>query len=181
MTMRLLDGALRPDAAAALVLGGAGFALAAAWFIEIVLGVKPCPLCLEQRIPYYVGLPLAAAGLAVALRAPRSRAIGVLLALVSIAFVVGSAMGLHHAGVEAGWWKGPQDCAGTTAAPPAAIQDFLKELSTVKVIRCDEVAMRIFGLSLAAWNAIVSGAAGFFAAAAALRAFLAQGSSSVSQ
>lgn len=180
--LHLVDRALRPDAAAALVIIGTGSALAAAWFIELVLEVKPCALCLEQRIPYYVGLPAAAAVLVLALRAPHGRAIGVLLSLVAIAFVVGSAMGLHHAGVEAGWWKGPQDCAGTgAAAPAAAIQDFLQQLSTVKVIRCDEVAMRIFGLSLAAWNAIVSGAAGFFAAAAALRAFLAQGSSSVSQ
>jgi disulfide bond formation protein DsbB len=42
--------------------------------------------------------------------------------------------------------------------------DFLKSLETTRVIRCDEVAMRIFGLSLAAWNALIAGGAALYAA-----------------
>ena len=45
--------------AALLIALGALATIAGAWFIEIVLGVKPCPLCLEQRIPYYAGIPVA--------------------------------------------------------------------------------------------------------------------------
>ena len=34
--------------------------------------------------------------------------------------------------------------------------DFLKQLETTKVVRCDAVAIRILGLSLAGWNAVMS-------------------------
>ena len=34
-------------------------AIAAAWFIQVVLAVPPCPLCLEQRLSYYAGIPIA--------------------------------------------------------------------------------------------------------------------------
>jgi disulfide bond formation protein DsbB len=43
------------------------------------------------------------------------------------------------------------------------VNDFLKQLQTVKVVRCDAVAIRILGLSLAGWNAVIS--AGLFALA----------------
>ena len=64
-------------------------------------------------------------------------------------------MGIFHTGVEYKLWAGPTDCTGDIAQN-VSINDFLKQLETVKVIRCDEVAIRIFGLSLAAWNAIIS-------------------------
>ncbi len=164
-----------PRTAATIVLLAGGATIAGAWFIEVVLGIKPCPLCLEQRIPYYVGLPIAALALFSAARGSRPTA--ALLGLTALAFFAASGMGAYHAGVEWGLWKGPTDCSGPMPAQ-LGMQDFLKQLSTVKVIRCDEVAMRIFGLSLAAWNAVIAGGLGLLAATAAWRA---QGSSSVSQ
>ncbi|MEA2951336.1 MAG: hypothetical protein QOJ96_856, partial [Alphaproteobacteria bacterium] len=49
-----------PVAAAALAvtLGGMATVLGA-WFFQYVLKYQPCPLCLEQRIPYYIVIPLA--------------------------------------------------------------------------------------------------------------------------
>ena len=55
---------------ALLIALGALATIGGAWFIEIVLGVKPCPLCLEQRIPYYAGIPVALLSAALADRAP---------------------------------------------------------------------------------------------------------------
>ncbi|HEX7883912.1 MAG TPA: disulfide bond formation protein B, partial [Afipia sp.] len=34
--------------------------IAGAWFFELVLDIRPCPLCLEQRYAYYLAIPLAA-------------------------------------------------------------------------------------------------------------------------
>jgi disulfide bond formation protein DsbB len=146
----------------ALLIALTAFAIiAGAWFIELGLGVKPCPLCLEQRIPYYVGIPLALLTALLADRAPKLARI--LLALTGLAFLIGSGMGAYHTGVEYGLWKGPADCTGPI--PTATGMDaFLKSLDTVRVIRCDEVAMRIVGLSLAAWNAIIAGAIATYAA-----------------
>jgi len=150
---------------ALLIALGALATIGGAWFIEIVLGVKPCPLCLEQRIPYYAGIPVALLSTALADRAPQ--AARALLALTALIFLIASGMGAYHAGVEFGWWKGPADCTGTVPTA-ASMGDFLKSLDTVRVIRCDEVAMRIFGLSLAAWNAVIAGAIAAYAAFATL-------------
>ncbi len=170
---------LRPAAAAGFVLLIAGAAIAGAWFIELVLGVKPCPLCLQQRIPYYLGLPLSIAALFLALRGA-VRPASLLLALVAPVFVVGAGIGVYHAGIEWKLWAGPAGCSGGAAAD-AGMQDFLKQLSTATVIRCDEVAFRLLGQSLAVWNVIVSGAAAVVAGSAALGGLRDQGSSSLSQ
>ena len=152
---------------AALLIGLSALAiLGGAWFIELVLGVKPCPLCLEQRIPYYVGIPVALAAAWAATNHPRLSRI--LLALTALIFVVAAGMGAYHAGVEWGFWKGPADCSGPIPTA-ATMGDFLKSLDHVRVIRCDEVAMRIFGLSLAAWNMILASGLALYAGVTSLK------------
>ena len=37
--------------------------IAAAWAFELIGGYVPCALCLEERIPYYLGVPVALAAL----------------------------------------------------------------------------------------------------------------------
>ena len=63
--------------------------------------------------------------------------------------------GAYHAGVEWGFWAGPTDCTGTPQRA-ADSADFLRQLQTVRIVRCDAVAIRVLGLSLAGWNAVVS-------------------------
>jgi disulfide bond formation protein DsbB len=49
-----------PVVGAALAIAAVGTAtILGAYYFEYVLHYQPCPLCLEQRIPYYVGIPLA--------------------------------------------------------------------------------------------------------------------------
>jgi disulfide bond formation protein DsbB len=146
-----------------------GFAtIGGALFIEHVLGVKPCELCLVQRIPYYAGVPLAVVAARAAVRRPRNLLTTALVASVALVFLVAAGLGGYHAGVEWGLWAGPSDCTGPVTKP-AAMGDFLKQLQTTKVIRCDEVAMRIFGLSLAAWNLVIASGLTLLAGYAAWR------------
>ena len=146
--------------AAVMIALGALAILSGAWFIELVLGVKPCPLCLEQRIPYYVGIPVA---IAAAWAAPNHPRLGrVLLTLTALIFLIAAGMAAYHAGVEWGFWQGPADCSGPIPTA-ATMGDFLKSLDHVRVIRCDEVAMRILGLSLAAWNMILASGMALYA------------------
>jgi disulfide bond formation protein DsbB len=135
------------------VVGAA--AIGGALFIQYVLGVLPCELCLKQRIPYYAGIPLALLAAWWAARSPRGGVTVALLLVVGLLFAVGAGLGIYHTGVEYGLWQGPTDCTGPVGAA-VGMNDFLKSLETVKVVRCDEVAMRIFGLSLAAWNALLA-------------------------
>ena len=160
--------ALTPFRAALLVLLVATATIGGAWFIELVLGIKPCHLCLQQRISYYAGIPVALIATFLLARDEHSTSGRAVLALAAIVFLAGSAMGVFHTGVEYKLWAGPTDCTGDIAKN-VAIADFLKQLETVKVVRCDEVAMRIFGLSLAAWNAIISSCMTIGAAIGAMR------------
>ena len=149
--------------AATLILALAFAAIAGAWIFE-AFGYLPCELCLKQRIPYYFGVPLAALVAYIALRGPRGLLTAGFAALALI-FAASALFGAYHAGVEWGLWPGPQECTGVSALPTAG--DLLNALKTVKVVRCDEVAIRILGLSLAGWNAVVSAAITLLAARAA--------------
>jgi len=160
--------ALKPDTprAACLAIGAVAAAtLAGAWIFQ-AFGIVPCELCLKERIAYYGAVPLAAI-LAYA-ASGRTRAL-VAAGLIGLAFIftVNAGLGVYHSGVEWGLWKGPDDCAGAVAGAPD-VADFLKELQHIKVVRCDEVQIRIVGLSLANWNVLISAALAAFAARASL-------------
>src|SRR6266446_9488058 len=135
-------GDANPVLAAALAITAiAAATLAGAWFFQLVLDIRPCPLCLEQRYAYYLAIPLGAlAALAAARDAPR----GVLVAglAILVAAALGNAwLGAYHAGVEWHFWQGPTDCTGEIGNLGSA-GNLLERLDTVKVIRCDEVQWR---------------------------------------
>lgn len=137
-----------------ILIGLASFALiAGAWYFELVLHLRPCKLCLEQRLPHYaaMGLALTAALLA------RSRRLQI-IALVALALLMAWStwLGVYHSGVEWGWFAGPNDCGGAAAPAAAGVQDFMKQLQTTRVVACSEAAWRMLGLSLAGWNALAS-------------------------
>lgn len=170
----------RPLALAILVL--ASMTIAGALASEHLFGLVPCKLCLQQRWPYYVGIPLAALTAAAPAGPVRRTGFG-LLALV---FLVSAGLGAYHAGVEWGLWEGPNDCGGGTSGP-ARVEDLMSALETTRIVSCTEAAWRLAGLSLAGWNALISlGLAGAAAWAALVRSRPFErtplyGSSSVSQ
>jgi disulfide bond formation protein DsbB len=144
--------ALRAALAIAVVTAAA---LAGAWFFQLVLGIVPCPLCLEQRYAYYLAVPLAVVvAVAAARDAPRAVLIGGLV-LLALAALGNAWLGGYHSGVEWGWWQGPTDCTGPVGNLGSA-GSLLERLNTVKVIRCDEVQWRFLGLSLAGYNVLIS-------------------------
>lgn len=134
--------------------------IAGAWFFEIVRGLTPCKLCLEQRVPHYAAIGLALAGLVLA-RSLRLQTL-VLLGLAGL-MLWSTGLGAYHSGVEWGWFAGPNDCGGSAPAAAAGVQDFMKQLQTTRVVACSEAAWRLLGLSLAGWNAVAS--LGLFAVA----------------
>lgn len=143
-------------AALAIFLISAG-TLAGAWYFQLVEGLPPCPLCLEERIPYHVIIPLSLLlAIAAAVRAP-AKLIIVGFAVIAIAALANVVLGTYHAGVEWRFWPGPSGCTGIIAGPPNAA-DLMKTLQHAKVVACDEVLLRVLGLSLAGWNALISAA-----------------------
>jgi disulfide bond formation protein DsbB len=118
-------------------------------------GYIPCKLCLEQRIPYYIGVTLMAVAAATSLLgAPRWITRG-LLAAGGALMLWGVYMGVHHSGVEWGWWAGPTDC-GAVAGTIDDGRSVLDMLDEVVPPSCDKATLRVLGLSFAGWNALAS-------------------------
>nr|WP_309943874.1 disulfide bond formation protein B [Tardiphaga robiniae] len=145
-----------PALVAALAVGLIALAtLAGAWFFQLVLDIRPCPLCLEQRYAYYLAIPLAVlVAIAAARDAPRGL-VATGLIVLALAALANAVLGGYHAGVEWTFWQGPTDCSGPVVDLGKA-GSLLERLDTVKVIRCDEVQWRFLGLSLAGYNVLIS-------------------------
>jgi disulfide bond formation protein DsbB len=148
----------------AVLIAAASIAILAAVWILQGLGYEPCELCLTQRYAFYAAIPLA---LLTAFLAGRSvyglaRAGFAVLALL---FVASAALAAYHTGVEYHWWQGPTACTGGPGS--LDVNDLVKALDSVKVVRCDEVQLRIAGLSLAGWNVVASAVLAVYAALAA--------------
>jgi disulfide bond formation protein DsbB len=149
-------GDANPALTAALaIMAIATATLAGAWFFQLVLDIRPCPLCLEQRYAYYLAIPLGALmALAAARDAPRAVLVTG-LAILAAATLGNAGLGTYHAGVEWGFWKGPTECTGPVGNLGSA-GNLLDRLDAVKVVRCDEVQWKFLGLSLAGYNVLIS-------------------------
>lgn len=124
-------------------------------FFQHGMGLPPCPLCLEQRIAYYVSVPLAAL-LWLGTGHGASRKVLLLgFGAIAAAMLWNAGLAAYHAGIEWKFWPGPQDCSGPIAGFGSA-QDLMRQLQDISIVRCDEAAWRFLGLSLAGWNVLVS-------------------------
>lgn len=160
----------RPWLSAALFVAAAATGtILGAYVFEFVVGLPPCPLCLQQRVPYYILIP---ASLAVALAAwLRWPGVAIRLGLLALAglMIWSAGLGTYHAGAEWGFWQGPTTCAQPTslARTPG---DLLRSLQNAKPLAdCTVAAWRFLGLSLAGWNVLISLALAAVALAAASR------------
>ena len=154
--------------AALAITAIAAATLAGAWFFQLVLDIRPCPLCLEQRYAYYLVLPLGAlVALAAARDAPRAALVAG-FAIITLATLWNAGLGAYHSGVEWGLWKGPTECTGPVGNLGSA-GNLLERLDSAKVIRCDEVQWRFLGLSLAGYNVLISLSMAVMAAWGAIR------------
>jgi disulfide bond formation protein DsbB len=135
-----------PRSTALFLLASAIVIIATVWIFEFA-GYAPCPLCLKQRWPWYALIPFAAL---IAVIAPAKDELARGLLYLAALVMAGSAVfGIYHSGVEWKWWPGPTTCAGELGGG-------LPDLTNEPVISCEEAAIRILGLSLAGWNAVVS-------------------------
>jgi disulfide bond formation protein DsbB len=134
---------------AAILLAGLGSAglLAGALAFQYIGGLPPCALCIWQRWPHLAAVVIAAAALALPGR--------LLPAAGAAAALATAGIGAYHSGVEWGWWPGPSTCqAGSVEGLTA--QELLDQIMAAPVVRCDEIAWSLAGLSMAGWNAVAS-------------------------
>ena len=149
---------------ASLILAAVSFAtLAGAWAFEYA-GYAPCELCLQERIPYYAAVPGGLLAAFLAERRPKLAAI--ILAALALGFLYDAGLSVYHAGVEWRFWPGPDTCTGDAVQATTSLS---KSLQHNNIVRCDEAALRIFGLSLAGYNALITAALAFLGGVAAIR------------
>lgn len=123
------------------------FALLSGAFIFQSLGYAPCPMCLWQRYPHVVAIVI---GL-IAFILP-----GRILPLLGAAAALTTAgIGVFHTGVERGWWEGPSTCSSQPIGDLSP-EELLDQIMNAPLVRCDEVAWQLLGLSMASWNALFS-------------------------
>ncbi|UUP17129.1 disulfide bond formation protein B [Nitratireductor thuwali] len=139
---------------AALLAAGMAATVGTALAFEHIGGFIPCKLCLEQRIPYYIGIPLMLLALGSSvLKLPGVLTRGLLLA-GALLMIWGLYLGVYHSGAEWGFWPGPTDCGAV--AGPSTSGSLLDQLNAFVPPSCDEAAGRFLGLSFAGWNVVAS-------------------------
>ncbi|MEM9576746.1 MAG: disulfide bond formation protein B [Pseudomonadota bacterium] len=129
---------LAASGSAALLLGAFAYQL---------LGYAPCTLCIWQRYPHVAAVVIGVAAWALGHRA--------FALLGAVAAVTTAAIGFYHAGVELGWFTGPTTCTSGAIGDlsPDALLDQIME---APLVRCDDIAWQFLGLSMAAWNGVLS-------------------------
>lgn len=148
-----------------LATGGAIAALCVAWIAQYGFGLAPCELCYWQRYGYWAAIAI---GL-VAIFSPAGSALRrVLLWLMALAFLATAGIALFHVGVEQKWWQGLATCTGDLGSG-GTTDDFLNAIENAPIVRCDQPAFILFGLSIAGYNLILALALTLFTLRGALR------------
>ncbi len=151
-----MDGVRRREIGAPVIVVVVGLAtIAAAWGFELIGGFVPCALCLQERVPYYIGIPFALVALLATLAGAKPTVARLFLIVAAVVFAFNIYLGIYHAGAEWSWWPGPTDC-GSTGGSVANTDDLLNKLNGIRIVSCTTASWRFVGLSFAGWNAVAS-------------------------
>ena len=130
------------------MIGVVGTALA----FEHIGGYLPCKLCLEQRMPYYIGAPLMALAAFSSFKNWKPFMTRGLLTIGGLLMFYGMSLAIFHAGVEWGFWAGPTDCSAAATSITTDAKNLLDDINAIHPPSCDKAALRFLGISFAGWN-----------------------------
>ena len=123
--------------------------LSIAYFIQYVLGHKPCNLCIIERIPYIAAIIL------ISLIFILNRYQKIISSLILIFFIFGSVVSFYHFGIEQGFFSESLVCdLGNSQSINK--EELLNQLKKAEIISCKDVTFRFLGLSLATINTVIS-------------------------
>ncbi|MBP1852155.1 disulfide bond formation protein B [Rhizobium halophytocola] len=140
--------------AALLVTVGMIVVIGSALAFEHIGGYIPCHLCLIERKPYYIGIPLGVLAVVSHMLKLPVWITRTLLGLIALLMIADAGISAYHAGVEYKWWDGPSSCTFDATSGGGGGGDILSQLNDVHGPSCSDAAIRILGLSLAGWNVI---------------------------
>lgn len=143
-----------------------GGALVFALTMQHVFGLQPCELCIWQRWPFAITGLLGLAGLVAAINPDWLKLSALTSFLAGLGFLTGGAFAFYHTGVELHWWKSFLE--GCKVILPSDPHDLMSFIESAKAVPCDQVPWSFMGLSMAAWNAVISPALGILAITAGI-------------
>jgi disulfide bond formation protein DsbB len=126
---------------------GSASVLLGAFAFQHLGGMPPCKLCLWQRWPHAAAVLI---GMIILLTGEIR-----LAWLGAIASLSTAGIGLYHVGVEKSWWEGPTSCTSSGVSNISA-EDLLSQILSAPLVRCDDIAWQMAGISMAGWNALLS-------------------------
>ena len=124
--------------------------LLSAFYLEYFQGALPCDLCITQR--WFHALIITYSLISIFILEKLINVKIFILIVLSFTWLASSIAGLYHFGIEMNFWTGPDDCSSNIDFS----KDTLTYLLNKSPIKCDEIMFKIFGLSLAGWNALLS-------------------------
>ena len=123
--------------------------LSIAYFIQYVLGHKPCNLCIIERIPYIAAIIL------ISLIFILNRYQKIISSLILIFFIFGAVVSFYHFGIEQGFFSESLVC-DLGNSQPINKEELLNQLKKTEIVSCKDVTFRFLGLSLATINTVIS-------------------------
>ena len=124
-------------------------ALCFAYFVEYVLGYKPCNLCLIERVPY-MGSIFFISLIFLTKKFEKS-----FVFIILLLFIFGAIISFYHLGIEKGFFNESLVCELSKIGNNMSTNELLEELEN-KTISCKDVDFRVLGFSLATINTLIS-------------------------
>ena len=123
--------------------------LSIAYFIQYVLGHKPCNLCIIERVPYIAAIIL------ISLIFILNKYQKIISSLILIFFIFGAVVSFYHFGIEQGFFSESLVC-DLGNSRPLNKEELLNQLKKTEIVSCKDVTFRFLGLSLATINTVIS-------------------------
>ena len=119
----------------------------AAYYFEYIGGLFPCKLCYWQRYPHFLNILIFPLFYFFFMRS--------LILIGTGSMFVSTILAFYHVGVEKKYWQGPNSCSNTSIEGLTTDQ-LLDQIMSSPIVRCDEIAWELFGISMAGWNVLIS-------------------------
>ncbi|MHA1565473.1 MAG: disulfide bond formation protein B [Alphaproteobacteria bacterium] len=144
----------RPSMVPAAILLASLAMFGGALAFQYIGGMAPCTLCIYQRIPYGVTIALAVLALLLS-RQLSPQVLAFVVALCGLVFAAGATVAAFHVGVEQHWWAGLSSCS-SNIDPNLSLAELKAQILAAPVVRCDDIAWSMFGISMAGYNFLAS-------------------------
>ena len=155
----MVESLFNSRTALVLIALASALALGVAFISQHVFDLPPCDLCIYQRYPYVIAIALCLVTLMPAIQPYAAWA----LKLLALFLLINSGIATYHVGVEQHWWIGPEGCTGP-GGTPQTLDALRAQIAATPVIRCDDIAFSLFGISMAGYNVLFSLALAIYAA-----------------